>query len=98
MISKQTSFVTTDGQLFVNIEGAQKHELEKFLGEGLLNQETETTADVVATVLLHHKEEIVDLLTMKATSRPKARKVNGASRKKKSAAAAENAALQDAKQ
>ncbi len=78
MIQKTVSFTTSDGALHATVELAQAHELEKFLKEKLATSE----ASDLALLLLKNKEAIVDLLTMKANSRPKARKTNGAIRKK----------------
>lgn len=81
MITKQTSFSTTDGQLFASVEAAQLHELEAFLKDAKFPEGTDFPN--LAYTLVNNKDRIVDLLTMKATSHPKARKANGATRKRR---------------
>lgn len=74
MITKQTSFATTDGQLFGTVDAAQLHELEAFLKDAQLPEDTDCAS--LACLLISKKDHIVDIMTMKATSHPKARKVN----------------------
>jgi hypothetical protein len=81
MIEKTHSFKTSDGNLWPTIEEAQKHELELFLKEAKFEDGTN-----LATALLDKRAHIVDLLTMKATSHAKARKINGATKTRKVAA------------
>ena len=80
MIQKEMFFCTTDGAPFKTVEEAQVHELAVFLK----SQEIIVASDAadLAQKLLADKEHIVDLLTMKSSrSWPKARKVNGGSKK-----------------
>jgi hypothetical protein len=77
MITKQTAFQSGD-QLFPTIEAAQAHELEAFIIDKQLLCQDHTE---LAKRLIQHKEHIVDLLTMKASSKARARKANGATRK-----------------
>jgi hypothetical protein len=82
MISKTVSFKTTDGKIHASIEDAQKHEIKQHL----INPETHnmdvSQADVVAEILIQGRERFVDLLTLKASSKPSARKINGATKKR----------------
>ena len=83
MIEKCSSFKTSDGTVHASIAEAQRPELES-----LLNDNTQLNKDMipnVAAILMSCRDAIVDLLTTKATSRPKARKANGATRTKKTA-------------
>jgi hypothetical protein len=79
MITKQTSFSTGD-RLFHTIEEAQQHELESFLDEAKFDL-SKSSANSVASFLISNKEKVVDCLTMKASSKPKLRRANGAVRK-----------------
>jgi dsDNA-binding SOS-regulon protein len=79
MITKQTSFSTGD-RLFHTIEEAQQHELEEFLTENQVSASS-ATSEMLAKFLIKQKERIVDCLTMKASSKARARKANGAVRK-----------------
>jgi hypothetical protein len=82
MISKTVSFKTTDGKIHASIEDAQRHEIQQFL----INPETHnmdmSQADRVAGILIQDHERFVDLLTLKASSKPSARKINGATKKR----------------
>jgi hypothetical protein len=67
MIEFTKSFKVGD-KVFATIEEAQKHELELLLDaadESAINQ------------IINSKDKVVDILTTKAGSLPKARKVNG---------------------
>lgn len=79
MIQKTLSFTTSDGAIHATVELAQRHELVDFLKSSELVPDS---LEKIADHLIECKEAIVDLLTMKASSRPKARKANGAIRKR----------------
>lgn len=93
MIERTKSFTVTnaDGSKssFLTIEEAKRHEFKSLLGTcpALASNTVEEAADRMALAgglsdfLLSNSERIVDLLTTKGTSRSKARKVNGATRK-----------------
>jgi len=85
MIEKTVSFKTTDGAIHATVELAQRHELAKFLEEsGILAVGAGAGAgEVLAAGLIEQKDRIVDILTMKASSKPKARKVNGGTKVRK---------------
>lgn len=83
MIEKTTSFKTSDGAIHATVELAQRHELEQFLVKsGVANEGLEKD---IASNIIEQKDHIVDILTMKASSHPKARKANGATRKPRAA-------------
>lgn len=75
MITKTKSYSTTDGSIFATVELAQKHELEAFLTDKLQGA-LATRAEPFANLLIENSDEIINLLTLKASSRPAARKVN----------------------
>ena len=77
MIEKQTAFKVGD-QLFATVEAAQRHSLITFLKD-----KSWPEPDKLADTLLSNKAHIIDLLTMKATSHPKARAANGGTKKRK---------------
>ncbi len=92
MITKAVSFCTSDKEIFDSIEKAQAHEIalvilsdEKFI---LKNGDDAAFVDpkTIAQWIVSKREQIIDLLTTKATSRPKARKANGAVKKSKTTA------------
>jgi hypothetical protein len=87
VIEKTKSFKTGDGQIFGTVEEAQIHELTGFLVDAKVCTDS-GSGQKLAIALQAAKEPIVDLLTMKATSHPKARKINGATRARKPRAAA----------
>lgn len=94
MITKEPSFVTSDRQRFDTLDAAIGHELGLIFPDGVMS----TTP--VVEVILKNRDKIVDLLTTTKTSKPRARKINGASKKRtpKPDAAAVNRELQDGKQ
>ena len=79
MIQKSTSFKTDDGQIFGTIEEAQKHTIKLLLAP-VLKTAPEKTAEI-ADAILADRDKIIDCLTMKPSSKPTARKANGAVRK-----------------
>lgn len=80
MIEKCQSFKTSDGSMHASIEAAQQHEIKEFLSQRFNGSDLD--ADAVATALIKDKNSVVDILTMKATSKPSARKVNGGTKKR----------------
>lgn len=80
MIQKTTSFKTSDGTLCETVEAAQQIEMSTYLKECDLGV---TEIGVLAEALIKAKDKIIDILTMKATSKPRARKVNGGTKKRK---------------
>ena len=77
MITKTQSYSTADGQIWPTIEAAQTHELSCLLAN------TEGPLPVgVAKLLVEQREKVLDILTTGPRSRPRGRKVNGASRKR----------------
>ena len=88
MITFTKSYKTSDGQVFGTIEQAQLHELQNALlnitippafgsGSGV------TITESVAREILKKKDIIIDVLTTTQNSKPKARSVNGGTKKRK---------------
>lgn len=77
MIEKCSSFKTSDGTIHASIEKAQGHVLERILmGKGIAESAQ------ISAAIIENKNEVVDCLTMTASSKPKARKINGATKKR----------------
>lgn len=72
MIEFTKSYKTADGQVFGTIEEAQMHEL----GDAL-----KLSSDIISGIMAN-KDIVIDILTMTPTSKPKARKVNGGTKKR----------------
>lgn len=95
MITKAPSFVTSDQQTFLTLEAAQGHEIEQ-LADGYKGP--------IAEWIMSQRDKIVDILTTTATSKPRARSINGGKKTRKpkpgsaDVAAAVNRELQDGKQ
>lgn len=77
---------TADGRAFFDLAEAQAHELFQLLAPhctatplGLADAQTEAFCGL----LIKEAEKVADILTTTPTSRPKARKINGATRKAK---------------
>lgn len=91
MITKITepTFKTGDGQKFENLALAQEHELELLLTDNQLPDEVRRN---ICKTLVAESDRVLDILSTRANSRPKARAVNGATRKKRTPKATETAA------
>ena len=79
MITKTAAFQTSDNKTHATLEDAQLHALEMLLGgEG---------GDKCARTVIAYADQVVDILTTTATSKPRARKVNGGTKKRTKSAA-----------
>lgn len=96
MITKTAAFQTSDQKTHATLEEAQQHELEILLTPAGFDEETPK----ICQQLVQVADKVVDILTTTATSKPRARKVNGGTKKRtpKVDPAAVNRALQDGKQ
>lgn len=74
-IKTEKVFISTAGNRFQTLEGVQQDEIE-CLG---------FTPDI-AKSLVAQSAAVVDILTLTATSKPKARRINGGTKKRKVAA------------
>lgn len=77
MIEFTKAFKCSDGTTVATLEDAQRHELEL-----LFKNESEQAARI-ATLLMENSEKVVDVLTTSATSKPRARKINGGTKTRK---------------
>jgi len=84
MITKATGYRFGE-QFFATIEDAQKAALLSIWNPDTATDKVE--ADGAITWMLANKEQIMDILTMRPTSKPALRKINGAKRKARAAAA-----------
>jgi hypothetical protein len=80
MIEFTKGYKTSDGKLVATIAEAQLHELTTLLSGKVTQGEQSTT---VAKYILENKDKFVDILTTTATSKPKARSVNGGKKNRK---------------
>lgn len=81
MIDKVSGPVWRVGEmLFTNIESAQEHELAGLFCDGGSDS---PTALQFAQAILKNKTQVLNILTLRRSSHPKARKANGAARKPK---------------
>lgn len=94
MITNTKAFLTSDNKTHATLEDAQRHELDTLWDENEKAQPTQT----VAVWLLANKDKIVDILTTTAASKPRARKVNGGTKKRKGGQTQPAAVLADQKQ
>jgi hypothetical protein len=81
MITKQPSFVTSDNKPHATLEEAQQHELSLLFSPPDFGGAP--VVDQVVAVILQHQAKILDILTTKENSKPRARAVNGGSKKRK---------------
>ena len=81
MIQKTQSFQTSDGTIHPTIEKAKERELLLLMNEADGLAKNDPTNDGIKDVLIEHliinQERVVDILTTKASSKPKARAING---------------------
>jgi len=78
-MTKVKAIETTDGQIFKDLADAKTHELEIiFRGDNTITTDDEIKA---ARHVMQYADRILNVLTMKASSHPGARKANGATRK-----------------
>lgn len=89
MIEKTVAYKVGE-QFFPTIVEAQTSELATLLNEVPISD--------VPGFLVRHSDQVVDILTMTPTSKPRARRINGGKKTRKASAEAVNAALQDGKQ
>ncbi len=68
-------------KLFASIEEAQKEELQELLKPEFKHDANSAGFIEALLAIVKNKEAIVNILTLKASSHPKARKANGATRK-----------------
>lgn len=83
MIQKIQAYKSSDGTAHPTLEEAQHYELERVI-EGSMNGQGElgkTPANIAGTIL-KESDKIIDILTMKPNSLPKARKINGGTKKR----------------
>lgn len=72
MITKTPAFQTSDSQTFTSLDEAQRHEIAI-----ALNLDPEVPAEKQwLDAIMTAREKIIDILTTKPNSRPKARKAN----------------------
>lgn len=76
MIEFTKAYKTTSGQTFESIEAAQEAELQGILAG------SEGSTGTVAKRIVEKSDQIIDLLTTTPKSRPRARKANGATKKR----------------
>lgn len=82
MIEFTKSFKCSDGTIVATLEEAQQNELANILAEEGMDA-VSGQADAAADAVLKAKERVLDILTTTATSKPKARKINGGTKKRK---------------
>lgn len=83
MIQKSTAYKTSDGQTVATLKEAQQIELLLLIGSPDGPESTVLSDRAIVSKLVEQAAKVVDILTTKENSRPKARKVNGAARKPK---------------
>lgn len=69
MIEFVKAFKTEDGKTHASIEEAQKHSLSVLLEN--------VSAEETSSFLVRNRDKVVDILTTKKSSKPRARSING---------------------
>lgn len=83
MITTAKAFVTSDQKTHAALEDAQKHELAILLRLQSGPQESGFTLANLVDLVMGCREKVMDVLTTTASSKPRARKVNGGTKKRK---------------
>lgn len=83
MITKVNAYQSSDGTAHSSLEEAQKFEIFNILKSG--GKWADEVLDEVADAIMDNAEAIVDILTTTPSSKPKARKINGGTKKRKKA-------------
>lgn len=78
MIEKTQSYKTSNGKIFGSIKEAQVEEIAVLIG-GVIESKC---AQEVFDMLVGNAEKVVDILTAKGSSKPKARSINGGTKKR----------------
>lgn len=84
MIEKVTAYKASDGETFEKLEDVQRHELERLLEQHQdVSKVCDATAVAVIAKALHaNHSTVVDILTTGPKSKPKARSINGGTKKR----------------
>lgn len=82
MIEFTKSYKTSDGQVFGSIEDAQTHELAIAIAKSKGATVSFDSAKEIAGLIMENRESIVDVLTTTPNSKPKARAINGGTKKR----------------
>jgi hypothetical protein len=88
MIEFTKAFLTSDSKTHSTLEEAKRHELDILWSEKIRSDEG-LQSKTVAEWLLENADKIVDILTTTASSKPRARKVNGGKKTRKAAVPAQ---------
>lgn len=80
MITKVNAYQSSDGTAHSTLEEAQRFEIKQIL---LSSNVSIADGDDLSWCIIKNAEAIVDILTTTPTSKPKARKVNGGTKKRK---------------
>jgi len=87
------AYATSDGKTFSDINEAKQHELANLFRGEAGPEGTVLSGESLLKLMIKESAKIIDILSTTATSRPRARKSHGASRKPKSATVAEKGKL-----
>lgn len=77
MIERIQAYRASDGTTHATLEEVQKHELSE-----VLCLTSGAPVQDVAALIFEHRERVLDILTTSPTSKAKARKINGGTKKR----------------
>lgn len=83
MIEFINAVSTSDGKVHNTLEEAQVHELTAAIIDSGITVDPSACAEIAQRLVIS-KEKVIDILTTTKTSRPKARKINGGRKARKS--------------
>lgn len=82
MIERTQAFKTSDDKTFESLAKAQEHELGIFILAAVPGEAGSPLVGEICAHIVAGSDRVVDILTTKESSRTKARKVNGGTKKR----------------
>ena len=83
MIERIQAYKASDGTVFASLDDVQRHDLAAMItDDGML------TAERVASTFVANRDKVLDILTTGPKALPKARKINGGTKKRPTVVAA----------
>lgn len=77
MIEKTAAYKTSDGSTHLTLEQAQVHELDL-----LITEKCSDRLEKLPSVLVQCSDRVIDILSTTPTSKPRARRINGGTKKR----------------
>lgn len=83
MIERTQAYKTQDGTTHPDLASAQRHELTALLGQRVPGAMPPQDEKEYAAMIVANAAKVVDILSTTPTSKPRARRINGGTKKRK---------------